>query len=261
MARPKKRSIPPKEAALFEAYDKICDDPLPDRVDLLQAIICALLTRIRRKDEREANQLVVLLHAITARAEYWKNQPAKPKDPLDAWGPDHREWEASYTTLLREMCVGETRRSSHCMETIVDQGTLLDRYLEDHPEILKLRNSTMRMEWIVKHAPTINDLLIPFPCFCDYYEKIIVTDWVQDQLKDILVEPRWLKKFASNTLTTARLRDAFLAMLHGVTIAEIVQIKKKPGLLVTEAPLDGYADRELLSFGLSGIKPRIPSQE
>lgn len=250
MARPKKRPIHPKEAALFEAYEETCQDLLPERDDLLSAIVAALLARIRHRDEREADQIMILIRAMTARAAYFKKQRVEEK----------HGWATSYRDLLREIYRRPTTRSTHCRETVIDQGVLLDRYLEEHPAFLRLNNTVTRIEWIEKHAPAVNELLIVFPCFCKYdADMFIETKWDERGLREVLAKQKWLNEFTKSRLTAAKLRDAFLAMLHGTQIDEIVQIRKKPGLLITESSSCGYVDDEWLWFGLTGQKPRLRS--
>lgn len=252
MARPKKTSIHPKDAALFEAYEQTCEDLLPDRVDLLTAVLSALLARIRRRDEKEADQIMVLIRAITARAAYFKKHRVN----------EEHGWATSYADLVREITLRRTTRSSHCRETISDQGMLLDRYLEEHPDFLRLNNASTRTGWIEKHAPAVNELLTTLPCFCRYDADMFVETKFDDHgLREVLVTPKWLKEFTGSRVTAAKLRDAFLAMLHGIKIDEILQIRKKPGLLITEAPLFGSEDADWLWFGLTGVKPRIHSTE
>ncbi len=250
MARPKKRPIHPKEAALFEAYEETCQDLLPERDDLLSAIVAALLARIRRRDEREADQIMILIRAMTARAAYFKKQRVEEK----------HGWASSYADLLREIVQRSTTRSTHCRETVIDQGVLLDRYLEEHPAFLRLNNTVTRIEWIEKHAPAVNELLIAFPCFCKYdADMFIETKWDERGLREVLAKQKWLNGFTKSRLTAAKLRDAFIAMLHGTRIDEIVQIRKKPGLLITEAPSCGYEDDKWLWFGLTGQNPHLRS--
>lgn len=268
MGRPKKQPADPEDAALFEAYAQTCGDPLPDDVELLQAIVCALLARIRRRDIHEANQLVVLIHALAAYNSHLEKHPKRPIGGTLV----RDDWRRFYYPLLREMALRKTTRSSHCKETVLAQGTRLDQYLNDHRDFLEHRNIETRLKWITKHASAITERLIVYPCFCSYDDKIVEEKMTDTGLENVLVEPPWLKVFAKRHFTAATLRNAFLAMLHGITITEIGQIRKKPGLLVTKPDdvhilgdaepvlsyggLIGIPDHEFLWYGLTGQKPR-----
>lgn len=259
MGRLKKNQI---ERGLLDAFDAVADDPLPKQSDLLQAVVYALLAKIRLKDEHRARRLVTLLHHLAAREAYWTtHRLANPTDAIAVHQEQRRMWD-SYFEVLREIAIGKDTRSSHAREAVVMQGKVLDRNLKQHPDVRSFRNEVSRMTWIAKHGRALCVEAEVFPCVCgNYIEKTVEITWDDRGLTETLILPAWMKAFLRQSWTPARVRDALLALLHGTTVAEIRQIRKKPGCLNTEAALFGAETREWLGFGLTGLKPFVRSDQ
>lgn len=142
------------------------------------------------------------------------------------------------------------------------QGKVLDRNLKQHPDVRSFRNAASRLAWLGEYGRVLCTGAEVFPCVCgDYIEKMFETTWDDRGLTETLILPVWVKAFAGQLWTAARVRDALLALLHGTTVAEIRQIRKKPGCFKTEAPLFGGEDRGWLEFGLTGLKPFVHSDQ
>jgi hypothetical protein len=233
MARPNKTGKSNKEEAVIGALRDAADRrwPLmPTNVETLQATVDALLERIGRKNEEEAWQLGVYIELLGALDAYWSTIPSNPLDTLRAT----REC-SEISVMIDAISRGESTKQTHCKETIILQGRILDRYLDEHSDFVICRNAQARKDWLQKHASAIDELITPVPCFCSYLDKFVTDNWTinphsQEKLKDVWVQPKWIDGFLARVLTAARLRDALLAMLHGTTVAQVMKIKTQPSL-------------------------------
>lgn len=221
MSRPKKTPISPEQDAGIESFKSIYEYPLPAQVDLLQGTVSALLHRIKHMDKEAAQQVAVFVQVLAARAVYWENRALSGRADI------HRAWQ-DYRELLTEIALGKKTKNTHCVETIVPQGGLLDRYLEAHPEFSQCRNAVTRFAWITEHGPAIQDLLKPIPCFCFYAADLIPS-----------TPDPWLKRVLKSQPTAAKMRDALLGLLHGTTHAQIASVRKQPASF----PSDPYLFR------------------
>lgn len=223
MARPKKRSVTPEDISSASAFQQTYGDPLPARVDLLQETICALLNRMRRMDEETARQVAVFLRVLAARCAYWDKARSAPQDGLQV----NQEW-GEYRDLLCEIALGKKTKMTHCKQSVLEQGQLLDQYLEEHGEFARCRNLTTRLEWLARHEEAMRTLLTVIPCFCVY--------------KDALEPTAADREVLSATLTRATLRNLILGMLHCTTPKQIGKIRKGPTAFTTDdllfCPLD-----------------------
>lgn len=223
MARPKKTSITVEEVGGSEAFKETYGDPLPARVDLLQETVCALLNRIRRRDEKDARQVAVFLRVLAARAAYWNASRPTPQDGEAV----NKEW-GEYRDLLCEIALGRTTKAEHCRESILDQSRLLDKYLNDHEDFSKCRNLTTRLGWIVRHQEAMLSLLTVIPCFCIY--------------KGALTPKPSHRKAMETMLTPATFRNIILGILHITVPGQIEKIRKGHGSFTTDEllfrPLD-----------------------
>lgn len=226
MARPKKAPFTAHEAAGVAAFHHIHGDPLPRRADLLQETVCALLNRLKRTDPETARQAAVFLYVLAARSAYWDKQRATPHNAIDL----HREWK-EYRDLLCEIALGTKTKRTHCQETILDQGRVLDRYFERHADFFQCRNLATRQHWILKHEASMLARLTVMPCFCTYGEALLPAT-LPRRLRAALIAP----------CTTGKIRDLLLACLHSTTPVQIAKIRKGSHSFTSKAllyrPLD-----------------------
>ena len=238
MARLNKTGKSNKEEAVIGALRGAADKRtqlMPIDVDLLQATVSALIERISNKNEEEARQLDVYVELLGALADYWSKIPSNPLDSLK----ESREC-SEYSVIIGAIAGGETTKQTHCKETIIIQGRILDRYLIEHSDFAICRNAQTRKDWLQKHASAINELITPVPCFCAYLDQFVTDNWtinpqIQEELKDVWVQPKWIDGFLARVLTAARLRDAVLAMLHGTTVAQVLRVRAQRSPLTRES--------------------------
>lgn len=207
MARPKKTPITLKEVGGAHAFKSTHGDPLPDRVDLLQETVCALLNRIRRRDEDEARQVATFVKVLAARAAYWKAYSQTPQEGEAI----NKEW-GEYRDLLCEIALGKKTKVTHCRESILDQSRLLDHYLDDHGDFSTCRNLTTRLAWVACHQDAIFSLLTVIPCFCSYTGTLMPSPSHQKVMK--------------TALKRAIFRNIILGELHYTTQGQIEKLRK-----------------------------------
>lgn len=223
MGRPKNISITPEEVGGVQAFKDTYGDPLPNRVELLQETVCALLNRMRRMDKETTRQVTVFVKVLAARAAYWNASRSTPQGGEEVI----REWR-EYRDLLCEIALGEKTKFTHCRESILDQSRILDQYLMENRDYLKCRNLVTRLAWVAHHQNMMLSLLTVIPCFCSY--------------KDTLTLDPSHKKAMAAAPKPAAFRDIILGMLHCTTNNQIVKIRKGPASFTTNEllfrPLD-----------------------
>jgi hypothetical protein len=227
MARPKKTSVTLQETASVDAFRHTHGDPLPARIDLLQELVCALLNRMQRMDAETLRQVAVFVRVLAARSAYWERaRSTQHQDVIEV----NREWK-DYRKLLSEIALGKKTKLTHCGESVIDHGRLLDHYLAQHSDFSTCRNWVTTREWITKHEQAILDLLLPIPCFCSYGDALMPATFSKP-----------LKQAMSGRLTQGRFRDILLSLLHCTTHAQIAKIRKGASSFTTDKllyrPLD-----------------------
>lgn len=226
MARPKKIRFLSEDRIASDFFNGLPEERLPGEIYLLQATVGALISRIRRMDEETSRQLAVFIELLASRWKvwsYWKAAKLPMRDPA-------REWKEHHDVLM-EIALGKKTKRTHCKETLLIQSRMLDRHTAELSDFTKCRNLLTKKDWFAKKAPFVNSLLTVVPCFCNYDGKLIErvrSSLANDGLKEVFVQPIWFDKFLAKPLTKARVRNAWLAMLHVTTESGIEKIKKWP---------------------------------
>jgi len=213
-----KRPFGEMEKDTWMTFAGVTGDPLPHDPERLRKIVEALLSRIERRNQKEARyllghiqRLAGIEHRFPLRSTKEYATASAPRQRLlkEADKLAKELLKSADAEVLGVICNAVVPRSKHDADTLRLQRDLLTEFLRIHPYpmIRTTRDEALR-GWIQKNVSRIWNVLADLPCYCTYLESY----------------RGLLEADLSNCLGPAPLIDVILAKLHDSSEAAIRKI-------------------------------------
>lgn len=222
MPRPKKRTREnqsndeeaPAYFAKAPAYYRAHEYDLPNDEELKDDIIRALLTRLCRRDVKEAKRVYHRIRLLMVSEMEWKERRPSYLQ-LKNTEMSTQEWSAHYGDHLYEIACGCKAGTEHWPPVLNMQRKLLEEAIRSSGYPEKAYDIT-RLKWLQEHGEQFDEIIHAIPCYCSY--SFSVPD---------IPEKAFLGKKAD---TVNKLVSIILAELHHTSVLNIQKLAKKPGI-------------------------------
>lgn len=170
MARPLKARMGEAQHFAMAEYIRSAKAPYPSEPRLLQAIVRALLFRLKLHDPTDARFRSVLIRTFAIFERHKENPPVMRDGTRGPNTPKHIA--EAYTGLYRRLLMSSMpRRQPHLRETLLLQRDWLTQYLQ------KVRNwddiSYRRLRvWLRKNGSAVYRVASSVPCICAYRDSL-----------------------------------------------------------------------------------------
>jgi hypothetical protein len=149
------------------AFSGLDNKHFPEKIELLEQIIQALLKRMSLRDIEEAKQIYHKIQLMVVAEEAWENRPSYFQFRYPHMGRE--EWLLNYGQLLHDIALQSKSNETHWPPAFLLQRELLEydfRRLE-FPE--KARSPYTRLQWIKQNRDILEDRIHAIPCYCSYH--------------------------------------------------------------------------------------------